>query len=257
MTGGYERYGFYDETRDRISVHRESFIGDGKISMAYAVVYWDVLPQKEEKEEPPGNIPETFYLWLRNDTTSPLTVDPGWISLVTEQGKMYSLSPLTEATPAPLKAQTLKPMGIASGYLVFEIPAAIIRSDRPGRLVYEDPAGNRAVRYLQIEEMKKYEGLSLEKQVYYYAPVYPRPYWYPYYYPYAYYPFSIDFLYIYVPHRHYYYSVPTEPQRRRFLIPSAPKTREFKGSSGLLNPLFESGTEGSPTTKKGKRRFSR
>jgi hypothetical protein len=261
--GGYERYGFYDAHRDRVSDHRASFLGDGtgkgNLSMAYAIVYWDVLPQKEAKEEPKENIPEVFYIWLRNNTSAPISIDPDHLSLLTEQGKTMALSPLTHATPAPLTSQTIQPLGIVSGYVVFEIPKEIIRSDRPGRIAYEDQAGNRVVRYLQIEGMKKYEGMVLEKEVYYYAPVYPRLYWYPYYYPYLYYPFDIDFLYIYAPHRHYYYSVPTEPQRRRFLIPPAPPTREFRGSSGLLNRLLESqppGDAGEPQQpKKPKRQF--
>ncbi|MBI4714568.1 MAG: hypothetical protein HY760_01240 [Nitrospirae bacterium] len=177
----------------------------------------------------------TFCIWLRNNSSAPLSIDPNHLSLRTEGGKTIPLSPLTQATPAPLAGQTLGPMEIASGYAVFEIPEAVITSDEPGSLVYEDPEGNRVARYLQIEAMKQFEGLSLREEVYYYSPVYPRVYWYPYYYPYAYYPFSIDFLYIYLPHRHYYYAVPSPPQQRQFLIPSTPKSRQFKGS-GLPSP---------------------
>lgn len=237
-TGGYERYGIYSERYDRIYDHRASFLDDGRISMAYAIVYWDVLQPKEEKEE---GVPEVYYIWLRNNTETPIKIDPDHLSLVTEKGESIGPSKLTDTTPAPLKSQEVDSYNVAAGYVVFEIPKGIIESDRPSRLVYEDQAGNRAVRYLQIEDMKKYEGMILERRYYYYAPVYPRRYWYPYYYPYDYYPFDIHFYYFYTytPHRRYYYYVPVEPKRREFYVPpSSGRKREFRGSSGFWGGLF-------------------
>ena len=216
-TGGYERYGIHSERDDRIYEHRASFPEDGHISMAYSIAYWDVL-QIDEKE---GKIPEVYYIWLRNNSAVNIRIDPVYLTLVTEKGETIPLSPLTDATPDPLKAQEAGPYDIAAGYAVFEIPAATMESDRPGRLIYDDQAGFRAVRYLQVDDMKKYEGLTLEEPVYYYAPVYPRRYWYPYYYPYGYYPYDLYFhyFYSYTPHRRYYYYSPPEPRKREFNVP--------------------------------------
>lgn len=232
-TGGYERYGIYDERHDRIYEHRTSFLDDARISMAYTVVYWDVLETKEDKRE---YIPEVYYIWLRNNTSQSILINPNNLSLVTEKGESVPMSPLTRRTPTPLETQKIEPYDTAEGYAVFEIPLSIIESDRPSRLIYDDRAGNRAVRYLQIEDMKRYEGLILEKRAYYYAPVYPRRYWYPYYYPYEYYPYDIHFYYFYSsqPYRYYYY-IPVEPKKeRKFYTPSPPKSkkREFKKSTG-------------------------
>lgn len=240
-TGGYERYGVYSERHDRIYEHRASFPEDGpisKISMAYAIAYWDVL-QGEEKGE---KIPEVYYIWLRNNATNNILIDPENLSLVTEQGETIPLSRLTDKTPAPLKAQETGPYDTAAGYTVFEIPSTTIESDRPSRLVYDDQAGSRAVRYLQVEDMKKQEGLRLEEPIYYYAPVYPRRYWYPYYYPYDYYPYDFQFYYFYsyTPHHRYYYYSPVEPKKREFYTPPSPRDREFKRPSGFFGGLFDS-----------------
>lgn len=256
-TGGYERYGIYNERHDRIYDHRASFLDDGRISMAYAIVYWDVLQPKEEKEE---RVPEVYYIWLRNNTETPIKIDTDYLSLITEKGESIPPSKLTDTTPAPLKGQEVDSYNVAAGYVVFEIPKGVIESDRPSRLVYEDRAGNRAVRYLQIEDMKKYEGLILERRYYYYAPVYPRRYWYPYYYPYDYYPFDIHFYYFYTytPHRRYYYYVPVEPKRREFYVPpSSGRKREFGRSSGFwggLFGIFQGGDSGKDKDRKGKER---
>jgi len=225
-TGGYERYGIHSERNDRIYEHRASFPEDGRISMAYSIAYWDVL-QIEEKG---GSIPEVYYIWLRNNSTANIRIDPVYLSLVTEKGETIPLSPLTDATPDPLKAQEAGPYDIAAGYAVFEIPAATMESDRPGRLIYDDQAGFRAVRYLQVDDMKKYEGLTLEEPVYYYAPVYPRRYWYPYYYPYGYYPYDLYFhyFYSYTPHRRYYYYSPPEPRKREFNVPPSEPSKKPK-----------------------------
>jgi len=231
--GGYERYGIYSERNDRIYDHRASFLEDGRISMAYAIVYWDVLPPMVAKE---GMIPEVYYIWLRNNIETPIKVDPDYLSLVTEKGEVIHPSKLTNETPAPFIAGELDQYEVTGGYIVFEISREVFESDRPSRLVYDDLAGNRAIRYLQIEDMKRYEGLILERGYYYYAPVYPRRYWYLYYYPYAYYPFDIHFYYFYTytPHRRYYYYIPVEPKRREFYVPPSPlEKREFRGSSGL------------------------
>src|SRR3989338_9306254 len=216
-TGGYERYGAYSERHDRIYEHRASFPEDGRISMAYSIAYWDVL-QSEEKGE---KIPEVYYIWLRNNSTNNILIDPENLSLITEKGETIPLSRLTDKTPAPLKAQETGPYDTIAGYAVFEIPSTTIESDRPSRLIYDDQAGFRAVRYLQVEDMKKYEGLTLEEPVYYYAPVYPRRYWYPYYYPYGYYPYDLYFhyFYSYTPHRRYYYYSPPEPRKREVNVP--------------------------------------
>ena len=225
-TGGYERQGIYSERYDSIYEHRASFLDDGRISMAYAIAYWDVLDVKEEKGE---NSPEVYYFWLRNNSTIPITIDPNNLSLITEKGERIPLSGLTDSTPVPLKEQEIGPHNMATGYVVFEISKGIIESDRPSRLVYDDQAGNGAVRYLQIEDMKKYEGLVLEKPTYYYAPVYPRRYWYPYYYPYEYYPYDLEFYYFYsyTPHYRHYYYIPVKPTRREFYAPPSPGSREF------------------------------
>src|SRR3972149_6975089 len=107
-TGGYERYGIYSEGDDRIYEHRASFPGDGRISMAYSIAYWDVL-QTEEKGE---NIPEVYYIWLRNNSAVNIPIDPANLSLVTEKGKSIPLSRLTDATPEPLKAEAADPEGV-------------------------------------------------------------------------------------------------------------------------------------------------
>ena len=225
-TGGYERYGIYSERDDRIYEHRASFPGDGRISLAYSIAYWDVLQTEEDMEK----IPEVYYIWLRNNSAINIRIDPANLSLVTEKGETIPLSPLTDSTPEPLKAQEAGPYDVAAGYAVFEIPSSAIESDRPGRLIYDDHTGSRAVRYLQVDDMKKYEGLSLEEPVYYYAPVYPRRYWYPYYYPYNYYPYDIYFYYLYpyTPHRHYYYYKPVEPQKREFSVPPSEPAKKPK-----------------------------
>ncbi len=229
-TGGYERYGGYSGGNDRISEHRASFPEDGRISMAYSIAYWDVLQADEKGEQ----VPEVYYIWLRNNSAADIRVDPSYLSLITEKGEVIPLSRLTASTPEPLQATEAGPHEIAAGYAVFEIPMSTMESDRPGRLMYDDHAGFRAVRYLQVEDMIKYEGLTLETTVYYYSPVYPRRYWFPYYYPYNYYPYDIYFYYLYPysPHRHYYYSRPYEPGKREFGTPStkepAVKPREKK-----------------------------
>ncbi len=237
-TGGYERYGIYSERHDRIYEHRASFLDDGRISMAYAIVYWDILEAKEEKGE---KMPEVYYIWLRNNSSLPVSIDPDKLSLITGNGETILVSRLTDSTPAPLKAQEAGPDGIVAGYAVFEIPKGTIESDRPSRLVYDDQAGNRAVRYLQIEDMKKYEGLVLEKPTYYYAPVYPRRYWYPYYYPYEYYPYNLEFyfFYTYTPHYRHYYYIPVKPERREFYVPPSPGKRGFKRSTGILGGVID------------------
>ena len=216
-TGGYERHGFHSERQDMIQEHRASFPDDGRVSMAYSIAYWDVL-QSEEKGD---KIPEVYFIWLRNNSAVNVRIDPAYLSLVTDKGAEIPLSRLTDVTPEPLKAQEAGPYDTVSGYAVFEIPSSTMETDRPGRLIYDDRAGTRAVRYLQVEDMKTYEDLRLEAPVYYYAPVYPRRYWYPYYYPYNYYPYDFYFYYSYsyTPHRRYYYYSPSEPRKREFRVP--------------------------------------
>ncbi len=226
-TGGYERYGFYNERNDVISEHRSSFPVDGRISMGYSIAYWDVL-QIDEKED---IIPEVYYIWLRNNSGVSIMIDPNYLSLITEKGVTIPLSRLTHATPEPLETKLAGPYDTVSGYAAFEIPSTTMESDRPGRLIYDDKAGSRAVRYLQVDDMRKYENLILEQPIYYYAPVYPRRYWYPYYYPYIYYPYDLYFYYSYsyTPHRRYYYYRPAEPRSREFNVPPsepAKKPRE-------------------------------
>lgn len=223
--GGYERYGVYEERNDRIHEHRASFIEDGSISMAYTIAYWDVVQEREEKDE---RIPESFYIWIRNNTSQAIVINPENLSLQTDNGVNIPLSRITGNTREPFKENSIEEGAIASGYAVFEIPSELINTDRPSRLVYDDRSGIRAIRYLQVEDMKRYEGLIVESQVYYYAPVYPRYYWYPHYYPYSYYPYDIQIFYYYKPYRRYYYNVPAEPGKRQFYTPSAPDKREFK-----------------------------
>jgi hypothetical protein len=229
-TTGYQRYGVFDEKRDRIYQHRASFVDDGRISMAYAIVYWDALAEGLEKEE---RMPEIYYVWLRNNTSLPVTIDPDNLYLFTEKGERIPLSPVTGRTVSPLKRVELPPYGVVEGYAAFDIPTETIVTDKPSRLVYDDTKGNRAVRYLLVEDMKRYEGLVLEEPTVYYAPIYPRDYWYPYYYPYAYYPYDLRlfFFYRYEPRRRYYYYIPLEPERRKFYTPSPPGEREFKRPS--------------------------
>ncbi|MCC6543452.1 MAG: hypothetical protein IT392_02985 [Nitrospirae bacterium] len=223
-TGGYERIGVYSERNDMIYEHRASFPGDGRISMAYSIAYWDVL-QIEEKGD---NIPEVYYIWLRNNSSVSLRIDPVYLSLVTENGETIPVSSLTDETPEPLKAQEADPYDTVAGYAVFDIKSTTIETDRPSRLIYDDKAGLRTIRYLQVEDMEKYEDLRLDMPVYYYAPVYPRRYWYPYYYPYNYYPYDSYFYYSYsyTPHRHYYYYSPAEPGKRRFNVPPSEPSRQ-------------------------------
>jgi len=250
-TGGYERYGVYSERHDRIYEHRASFLEDGPISMAYAIAYWDVL-QSEEKGE---KAPEVYYIWLLNNSENNILIAPENLSLVTEKGETIPLSRLTDKTPEPLKAQETGPYDTIAGYGVFEVPSTTIESDRPSRLVYDDQAGSRAVRYLQVEDMKKEEGLSLQEPVYYYAPVYPRRYWYPYYYPYDYYPYDFHFYYFYSypsHHRRYYYS-PVEPRKREFYAPPSPRDREFKRSSGFFGGLMDDWFGGESTKEPAKK----
>lgn len=229
-SAGYERYGIFDERRDSIYQHRASFIDDGRISMAYAVVYWEALTVKLEKDE---RMPETYYVWLRNNRSFPVTIDPQNLSLFTEKGELIRLSPKTNKTLFPLKRLNLGPFDTVGGYVAFDVDRETMEKDKPSRLVYDDNEGNRAVRYLLIDDMKKYEALLLEPEPRYYAPVYPREYWYPYYYPYAYYPYDLRyyFFYRYEPYRHHYYYIPSEPKERRFRTPpssDSQEEREFK-----------------------------
>lgn len=228
-SAGYERYGIFDERRDRIYQHRASFVDDGRISMAYAVVYWEALKEEMQKDE---RMPEIYYIWLRNNTSSPISIDPYNLSLFTEKGEQIRLSPLTDETILPLKKTELPSGGRIGGYAAFDVPRETMEKDKPSRLVYDDEEGNRAVRYLLIGDIKKYEGLVLEESPRYYAPVYPRDYWYPYYYPYDYYPYDLRLylFYRYDRHRRHYYYVPSKPQRRKFYTPSPSPSqeREFK-----------------------------
>jgi|SRR3990172_9083120 len=228
-TGGYERYGVFDVKHDKIYQHRASFSADGRISMAYAVVYWDAMEEEMGKEE---KRPEIYYIWLRNNTSYPITIDPENLFLFTDKGDRIPLSPLTGKTISPLKKVELAPHDVAEGYAAFDVLKETLAVDKPSRLVYDDKEGNKAVRYLLVGDMKRYEGLVLEEAPRYYAPVYPRDYWYPYYYPYDYYPYDLRlfFYYQYDPHRHHYYYIPSQPDRRRFYTPS-PSEREFRGPS--------------------------
>ena len=226
---GYERYGVFDSKRDKISQHRALFIDGGRVSMAYSIVYWDAIEGKVEMEKE-EKIPEVYYVWLRNNTDASLPMDPKSLSLLTEKEGKIPLSPLTERTTLPLKKTELGAHGIAKGYVLFEVPRESIDKDKPSRLVYEDQAGNRVIRYIQVDDMKRHEGLVLEEPVKYYAPVYPRNYWYPHYYPYAYYPYDLRpfFFDHYEPSRRYYYYVPAMPKKRRFYTPSRPKNKESR-----------------------------
>lgn len=218
---GYERYAPYEAGQDLIAEHREIFIDDARLSMAYQIAYWDVVPEEIEKTR---MVSQIFYVWLRNNTSSPIAIDPGFFVLQTEKGEKISLSSLTQETPAPLEAQTIGAGEVASGDVVFDVPEMILESDKPSQLIYNDRQGTRVARYLQIDDMKKYEGLMLEGPAHYYAPApYPRRYWYPYYYPYAYYPFTVDFYYFYGFPRHPHFI----PPPRRHFPGSAPRTREF------------------------------
>jgi hypothetical protein len=229
-TAGYERYGTYDEKRDSIYQHRASFVGDGGIGMAYAVVYWEALKGKTKGGERP---PEVYYIWLRNNRSLPVTIDPGKLSLFTEKGAEIPISSLTGETILPLKMAKLEPRGSVGGYVAFDVPRETMEKDKPSRLVYDDDEGNRAVRYLLIDDMKRYEGLILEASPRYYAPVYPREYWYPYYYPYVYYPYDLRFhlFYRYDRHRDHYYYSPSEPKKRRFYTPSPSPSQEEEPKS--------------------------
>jgi hypothetical protein len=228
-TAGYERYGVFDLKLDKIYQHRALFMDGGKVSMAYSIVYWAAIEGKVEKEKE-EKIAEVYYVWLRNNTDASLPMDPKSLSLLTEKGERIPRSPLTERTTFPLKKTELGAHGIAEGYVVFEVPRESIDKDKPSQLVYEDQAGNRAIRYIQVDDMKRYEGLVLKEPVQYYAPIYPRKYWYPHYYPYAYYPYDLRlfFFYHYEPRGRYYYYVPAKPKKRKFYTPSRPKKREFK-----------------------------
>lgn len=226
-TAGYERHGVFDSKHDKIYQHRARFIDGGRVSMAYSIVYWEAIEGKVEKAE---KIPEVYYIWLRNNIDSSLQIDPKNLSLLTEKGERIHLSPLTDRTTLPLKKTELAGHELTEGYVVFEVSRESIDKDKPSRIIYEDEAGNRAVRYIQVDDMKSNEGLILEERVKYYAPVYPRNYWYPHYYPYAYYPYdmSLYFFYHYKPHRrHYYYDPPRHEKKRRFHTPSEPKERHF------------------------------
>lgn len=243
-TAGYERYGVFDTKNDRIYQHRARFMDGGGVSMAYSIVYWDAIEGKTEREEE-ERVPEVYYLWLRNNTDASITVDPEGLSLLTEKGESIHLSPLTEKSVSPLEKTELEAHTTADGYVIFEVPRESIDKDRPSRLVYEDQAGNRAVRYLQVDDMKRHEGLVLKESVKYYAPVYPRDYWYPYYYPYDYYPYDprLFFLYRYEPRRRYYYYAPAQPEKRRFNTPSEPRTREFGKDPSEPEKELEFGSE--------------
>lgn len=251
-TGGYERYGVFDEKHDKIYQHRASFrtsfMDGGKISMAYAIVYWDAMQMEVEKGE---KMPEIYYVWLRNETSSPLLIDPHNFSLLTEKGEHFMLSSLTEKTTSPLRKGEVAPTAIAGGFVAFDIPKETSELDKPSRLVYDDHAGNRAMRYLLVGDLKKYEGLVLEDSARYYAPVYPRNYWYPYYYPYQYYPYDLGvfFFYYYEPHRRHYYYIPSEPKRRKFYTPSPTEKRNFS------SPGSDKELKGSSPGKERKREF--
>ena len=222
---GYERYGIYDEKRDRIYQHRAAFAGDGGIGMAYTVVYWDVLNGEMKEGE---RAPEVYYVWFRNNRPLPLDIEPEKLSLYTEKGEKIPLNGLTAKTLSPLRRVALAYGGSTGGYAAFLVPQETMEKDKPSRLVYDDGKGNRVVRYLLIDDMKRYEGLILETAPRYYAPVYPREYWYPYYYPYSYYPYDLrhPLRYWYEPHRHHYYSAPSKPQERQFHTPSPSPKRE-------------------------------
>lgn len=235
-TAGYERYGIYDEKRDSIYQHRASFVGDSGVGMAYSVVYWEALKGEPKEGERP---PELYYIWLRNNRSLPVTIDPGKLSLFTEKGVRIRLSRLTGKTISPLKRTKLDSLGSVGGYVAFDVPMETMEEDKPSRLVYDDD-GNRAGRYLLIDDMKKYEGLIIEATPRYYAPVYPREYWYPYYYPYAYYPYDLrhNLRHWYEPHRQHYYYSPSEPKERKFYTPPPSNSYEEEEENDEKEPKF-------------------
>ncbi len=52
------------------------------------------------------------------------------------------------------------PQGWTEGYIVFELPPALLARGQPSRLQYDDGVGHQTVRYLSIPDMVQYEGFS-------------------------------------------------------------------------------------------------
>ena len=127
-TGGYERYGIYDERHDAIYQDRASLLGEGGLSMAYSVVYWEAISGEAREGE---LHPEVYYIWLRNKRYIPVTIDPGKISLFTEKGGPIPLSRLTEKTIAPLKRTKLEPLASVGGYVAFDVTGKTMEEDKP------------------------------------------------------------------------------------------------------------------------------
>ena len=147
---------------------RQQFLGGSTVGLAYFPSAWDgmyegtgatgrhafglnSLTKKYEM---------AFYVKLKNRSDAPLGVASSHFALVTVNGQTSSPGLATASTSRPFPTTELSPQASTEGYIVFEVLLDVLAKDRPSVLQYDDGAGNRAVRYLSIPDMVRYEGLG-------------------------------------------------------------------------------------------------
>jgi len=147
---------------------RQEFLGGRTVGLSYYPSAWDGMYEGEGAtgrhafglNSLTSKYELAFYVKLRNRSDAPLRVASSHFGLVTVNGQTYSAGPATASTSRPFPTTELWPQAWTEGYIVFELPLDVLRRDRPSVLQYDDGAGTRAVRYLSIPDMVRYEGLG-------------------------------------------------------------------------------------------------
>ncbi len=186
---------YYQNYYEALSRHTQRILGSGPIRMGFQPILWDGMPEGVGPEEAWRFGPdqdqrrtlEAFRIRILNASETAVFIDPQHLALLTEKGRRFTVSPLTARLRNPWRAQLVEPQQTFQGDVLFELPLEGLKEDPQVKLVYEDPAGHRAVRYVRTEEMRRFEGLRLPEMdrayVYYETPP-PYPYYpYPYYAP--------------------------------------------------------------------------
>ena len=147
---------------------RHDFLGGKTVDLSYDPVMWDGMIEGKGAagrhafgpNPKTGNYELAFYVRVKNLSDTLLRVAPSQFTLTTVNGQTYSPGPATASTSQPFPMAELHPQGWTEGYIVFELPPDALARDPPSLLQYDDGAGNRAIRYLSIPDMVRYEGLN-------------------------------------------------------------------------------------------------